>query len=301
MAVAAFAAALDPTAKVTHNARLADEHHRGKRQRDVWIEAKIGGHFPVSILVSCKRHKRKLHSADIDAFTGEIASSKARVGVIYSYSGFSKPAIEKGRVLNIPCCRLYQGKGPEIPSVLSFTSYCCAPQIGLALSPYPAAGWAFTTWQDIFDLRVRTESSEISLLDALVLKYSEAEKAAVGAVASGPQLPQPFQVEMAVQPEDEGVSICVVARGRWKFYRARLEAYEVNGSYEFTHGDFKGQFATPPIDTWSTEPGPGWERLDVPPAISRNAAMIILHHGNTKEALLQEVGPRGLKAADEEL
>jgi Restriction endonuclease len=114
-AVAAFAAALDPSATVKHDLRLPDRHHGRRRQRDVWIDAKIGGHFPVSVLVSCKRTKRKLNSADVDSFSGELASSPARVGVLYSYSGFTQGAIDKGRVLGISCCRLYSGKGPEIP------------------------------------------------------------------------------------------------------------------------------------------------------------------------------------------
>ncbi len=293
-AVAAFAAALDPTAKVTHNVRLPDRHHGGGRQRDVWIEAKISAHFPVSVLVSCKRYRRKLHSGDLDAFNGELASSNARVGVLYSYSGFTAPAIEKGRVLAIPCCRLYKGEGPEIPSALSFTSYCCVPQIALSLSSYPAEGWALSTWHDVFDLRVRAASGEVPLLDELVAQYHSAETAAVEATKSHLGLPKPFRVQLTPQPATGAVPLEVAASGHWKYYRAKLEAYEVNGSYEFTRGDFKGELATPSVDRLSSEPGPGWERLNEPPTLAPNVMMIVLHHGQAKDALLQEMASKPL-------
>jgi len=147
----------------------------------------------------------------------------------------------------------------------------------------------------VFAVRVQTESGEVSLLDQLVLKYHQAENVAVAAVASGAGLPKPFQAGIAVEPEGDGVPLQVLASGRWKFYRAKLDAYEVNGSYEFTHGDFKGQFATPPIDTWRNEPGPGWELLDGTLTVSGNVAVLVPHSGNAKQALLNAMGPRALE------
>ena len=35
------------------------------------------------------------------------------------------------------------------------------------------------------------------------------------------------------------------AEGKWAIFRAREGAYLVNGSYEFTRGDFRGEIATP--------------------------------------------------------
>gem|GEM_PF-1982878 len=85
-AVAAFVKALTPGARITHNARLPDRHTGRLRQRDVWIEARIGP-FPVAILVSCKRLKRKINEQDLDAFIGELSSSGAHKGVLYSLAG----------------------------------------------------------------------------------------------------------------------------------------------------------------------------------------------------------------------
>src|SRR3990167_7095920 len=83
-AIAAFVQALDPEANVQHDVKLPDIHTRRPRQRDVWIEAKVCKHYPVKIYLSCKRLKRKMNEQDIDAFNGELISSGAHKGVIYS-------------------------------------------------------------------------------------------------------------------------------------------------------------------------------------------------------------------------
>ena len=119
-AVARFVGALDPKAKVNHDVKLPDFHTSKPRQRDVWIEAKVCNHFPINVLISCKRLKRKLNQKDIDAFNGELASSEARLGVLYSYSGFTVNAIEKAKRLGISCCRLFENKSPDIPLNLIF-------------------------------------------------------------------------------------------------------------------------------------------------------------------------------------
>ena len=54
VAVANFLTALDPNARVTHDAKIDDAHTGKPRQRDVWIEAKVCQLFNLKILVSCK-------------------------------------------------------------------------------------------------------------------------------------------------------------------------------------------------------------------------------------------------------
>lgn len=73
-AVAALCQALAPDATVTHDAKILDVDIGSRRQRDVWIEALIGGHFPVKVLVSCKRYARKVTVQQVDAFLGELGS-----------------------------------------------------------------------------------------------------------------------------------------------------------------------------------------------------------------------------------
>ena len=87
----------------------------------------------------------------------------------------------------------------------------------------------------------------------------------------------------------------------WRHYRAKVEAYHVNGSYEFTAGDFKGSFATPSIDRFSSEPGPGWERLEGQPTITGSVAILVLSGGNARDSLLEHLGPKQLRAANNAL
>jgi hypothetical protein len=108
IAVAQFASAMDPRAHVQWNVRTPDLDTGHPRQRDVWIKATLCGIFPITVLVSCKRHRRKLHEGDIDSFIGELGSSRANLGVIYSFRGFTTPALEKAKARGICCCRLYR-------------------------------------------------------------------------------------------------------------------------------------------------------------------------------------------------
>ena len=68
IAVAKFAAAMDPSAVVRHNVLLPDADTGHPRQRDVIIEAKICKIFPVTVLVSCKYWQSKLDEGHIDCF-----------------------------------------------------------------------------------------------------------------------------------------------------------------------------------------------------------------------------------------
>jgi hypothetical protein len=294
-AVAQFVQALDPTAKVTHDQHLPDRRHGGRRQRDVWIEARLLGHYPVSVLVSCKRTRRPLHSGDVDAFSGELASTQARVGVLYSYSGFSEPAVEKAKQLCISCCRLYSNEAPEIPEVLHLTAYCCKAQLRVRLAEWPLHGWEVVTWEGLFKLQLGSSSDRRSAMSEIVRKYREAEGNAVEAVRGTGAVPQPFAAEIVLRSDVQGVEpIVVCISGRWAFYAARLDAYRVSGSYEFTRPDFKGEVAIPPIDRLSAEPGPGWARVDSPPSSIRNTILVILHGADAEQALVEFLGPRAL-------
>ena len=102
IAVAQFLQTLDPASRVIHDLKQPDGDTGHSRQRDVWIETRFGGHIPIKILVSCKRKKAKLSQQDIDAFRGELLSSNAGMGILYSFSGFTKPALEKRNALEFP-------------------------------------------------------------------------------------------------------------------------------------------------------------------------------------------------------
>ena len=133
IAVANFLRAVDPSAKITHDAKIADVHTGEPRQRDVWIEGNLCQLFPIKVLVSCKFTKDRLNEQDIDAFNGEFISSGAHKGVIYAKTGFADPAIQKAKKLDFSCCRLYLNQPPDLPEVLFFTAYCSRNQLSLIL------------------------------------------------------------------------------------------------------------------------------------------------------------------------
>jgi hypothetical protein len=289
-AVACFAAAMDSNARVCHNAKLPDRDTKRPRQRDVWIEAKVCGHFPVHVLVSCKRYARKLHQGDIDTFVGELASSGAHKGVLYAYSGFNAAALEKAAAHGICCCRLFQNEPSEIPLSLSFGDhYCCAAQIQLQLSPGSQLDWGFRTWGDLLLTPIPGEGGLV--VDAVTKAFHEAEhKAVLEARLTGP-FPHPFEASLLVPASNSHPSFQITAFGRWKVFRSRQEFVLLNGSYSHTTGDFRGSIYGPSIDRLSTHPGPGWEQIDELPLSLTNTTVAVLYRADTRSALLESQGP----------
>lgn len=280
-AVAKFAAAMDPCAKVDHDVKLPDRHSHHPRQRDVWIEAKICKHFPIAVLVGCKHWKKRVDQGHIDAFNGEIASSRAHKGVMYSYSGFTRPALKKATELGICCCRLFRDEPAEIPECLTFHAYHCRTRVSLTVSPVPIPGNSVNTWGDLFDLTVSEDGSETLLLDEIVRKYQKAESDAVQAMNKCvTKVPQPFDAEVSLPPvAEDRPPLRAIAHGTWKFYRAKLDAYLLKGSYSFTTGEYLGQIATPSVDRLSIDPGPGWEPLDHAPDDLSTSVIMLLYCG----------------------
>ena len=222
-AVAKFVAALDPNASVKHDIKLPDIHTNTSRQRDVWIEAKVCNHFPVTVFISCKRNNRPLSQQDIDAFNGELISSGAHLGVIYSYTGFSNNAINKAKILRISCCRLYKKEPPDIPNTLLFVSfYCCiAARVSLLvvapLDPY----WKIKSWNDLFKLTFDDDLDiQISAIDAIVRSYVEGEKKSVEK-REGKLFPLNWARLLECVNNNSKNSIKILIRGHWNIYEAR--------------------------------------------------------------------------------
>jgi hypothetical protein len=284
---------MDPQAKVQHNAKLPDRDTKRRRQHDVWVEAKICQHFPVRLLISCKRYGRKLHQGDIDTFIGELLSSRAHKGVIYSYSGFGEAALQKAEVHGICCCRLFQDEPADIPSSLSFTThYCCTPQIKLTVSPAPLPNCGFATWGDLLEHPLPDGSGLV--VEAISMEFKSAESEAVSSAPSASVFPQPFDASVTVPASGSGPPLTLTAHARWKFYRSRLEFVLLAGSYSYSSGDFLGSIHGPWIDRLSMHPGPGWEQIEEPPAELTNASLVILYNADTRSALLQNLGQQPL-------
>jgi hypothetical protein len=77
--------------------------------------------------------------------------------------------------------------------------------------------------------------------------------------------------------------------GSWNLYKAKIEAYRLNGSYSFTSGNFKGSLSTPYVDTHGPHPGPGWELVNPEVPITRKNMISFILHGSDLEAQLREI------------
>lgn len=258
-AVAAFLQALDPKARVRHDVIKPDIDTGHPRQRDVWIDTSFGGHIPITILVSCKRKKVKLSQQDIDAFIGELRSSGANKGVLYTFAGFTKPAIEKARKLGISCCALYVDRAPDVPKSLTFEAYCINERYQLELVGPGEPLWGRLV--DVLDLPVAEDGAATTVIRALARRYIAAKAAATSGAAW--DLPvRSWFASIEVPAGRAWPSFELGVRGSWAVYQARFESVLLNGSYSFTDETYAGGFTTPSIDRFSENPGPGWEAVE---------------------------------------
>ena len=296
IAVSNFVCALDPQALVRHNVKLPDIDTGHPRQRDVWIEAKVCQHFPIKVYISCKRKHKKLNEQDIDAFFGELRSSGAHKGVLYSYSGYNSHAIEKASKLGICCCRLYSSQPADLPQLLLFKSYCCTPTIQISIVPtVPDPVWSITTFSDLFALEIMEPQGSKTVLDCIVDIYRQGEVEAGEKISPTQRFPLAWSSAFQISDTEKGRQpIQIVIKGSWKIYRGKIEAHLVNGSYSLTSGDFKGQQIGPVIDLHNETPGPGWELTQHPTAELERGVVNAILYGDPREALLKNLGPQSL-------
>jgi hypothetical protein len=260
--VYAFVKALDPKAEVLFNHKVPDKDTGSQRQVDVWIKARIGGHIPISILVSCKDYKRKLNVTHIESFSQEVQSTGASTGIIYSRSGFSRTALKKANVKGLNCCRLFRNEPAEIPDRLVFWSYCCTPCLGLFLIEPDAKILKernLVYWNDLLDMSV---THDLTLLDYIATECLKYEKVSAIHPTLGNLFPKNWQIEFSFSPVHNPSWIFRIrVSGLWKIYLGRKDAHLLNGSYCFSNESFRGNMASPPVDT-KEPPGPWWEPID---------------------------------------
>ena len=298
-AVEKFVSALDPDAKVTADVKLPDVHTSKPRQRDVWVDAMVCNHFPLKVLISCKKLKRKIDQQHIDAFNGELISSGARLGVLYAYSGFTSNAIEKAKKLGISCCKLFDNEPADIPESLFFlASYCCSPRVSISVVAPLDPQWNLKIWNDLFSLQFDDDGSSISVIDAIVRSYNTGEKDAISAASKTFFPPNWVRVLECSEEKSTREAIKIIIKGSWKVYEARLEAHLLQGSYNFSNGAFLGNLSTPFVDTQNSHPGPGWNLLkELPEKESMKPIRgILITSGKAKEALIERFGTEPITA-----
>lgn len=299
--VAKFAAAMDPSAVVRHNVLLPDADTGHPRQRDVIIEARLCKIFPVTVLVSCKYWQSKLDEGHVDAFVGELLSSRAHKGVIYSYSGFTQPALAKAAAKGICCCRLFQNEPPEMPQSIPLRSYACSPSLTVALLSPPRSINNPSKWQEVLSLSDETNGESVSVLDSILATYESLEDHSMRQLKTNPWLlPVGFTSNLVFDPTLPVLGNLELQVGCiWKIFQADINACLVSGTYSLTQNEFVGGFSFPTIDRLDTHVGPGWIRLDNPAtALAPGAILIVLSGGtNLKTDLRDELGPQDINNA----
>lgn len=289
-AVAAFLKALDPAATVVHDAYTPDLDTGLPRQRDVWIETSLfGGLLALKILVSCKHKKARLSQQDIDAFVGELRASGAQKGVLYSHAGFSKPALAKAERLGISCCGLFESRPADLPLVLAVEAYGYRERVRLDVEGASLADVA--PW---FDEPLARDPDQLTLLGRLIVEYESKREAVMAEALAGPRGTWFSEASLA-GPQG---AITIRLSSGWTIYRARREAWLLNGSYSFTDQAFAGEMSTPWIDQQSLHPGPGWELIG-PEDVDATATRVVAYsHGGEFESGLRAVVANAIGEAD---
>ena len=96
------------------------------------------------------------------------------MGVLYSKSGFTKPAIKKAEANGIICCRLYENEPADLPSSIWIRHYQCKSALQLELVSNPTDS-KLETWGDLFIVPFQ----ETTVLDTIASVFSENEQKAV--------------------------------------------------------------------------------------------------------------------------
>jgi hypothetical protein len=296
-AVLAFAKTLDPSAEVLFDHKVPDRDTGTLRQCDVWINAKFGGHWPLSILVSCKDRKesqRKLDIGHIEKFCNEIRSTGATMGVIYSNVGFTEPALKKAKANDIACCRLYQNEPADIPDSIWFEHFASNTDVKLILDTN-LRGSGLETWNDLFDIEIESDDGSTTILDVISTAFANGEDRTILKAKEIGSFPPDWKTDLAFKVDEIEGELHIQVLGRWKQYRARLEATLLNGSYCLSDNSFKGSQRGPWIDVKSAHPGESWteitDRNFDPPS---NRIIAILSRGDVKTALREGYGPKAL-------
>ena len=281
-AVANFIAAIGQGAKVTHDAKIPDAHTGFPRQRDVWIEWSILGHFPAKALISCKYWSKSLDQKDIDHFNGEFISSGAQIDIVYSKSGFNDRALEKSRTLGFHCCKLYEDEPAEIPEGLLIGHvYNFRPGFRLRIRG-DASAYGFKQWREVLDLPFKKYTVFEAFVEAFNTHQNGQdepkerwERSRLGSsffANINPEGMPPLEIELNMID---------------RAYQARIEYTMLNGSYNMTAGAFLGSQATPLVDMESTHPGPGWVEVTDLPEIMPNTLLAMYMQADPKEHLLR--------------
>jgi hypothetical protein len=274
---------------------VPDRDTKTPRQVDVWAELRVCNVFPAAILISCKDRGRPLDVGDIEKFEGEKRSTGASMGVIFSRAGFTGPAVDKAKAAGIACCRLYRNQPADLPLVLPLIMYHCRPQVTIPTVLRRTELCTAGTWDELLSRPIGTPDESVAGLIAHTYLHGE-EKSLRARDPRQSVLPPAWAwtIDLTREP---GVGVEIRLGGGWVAYRAKQEAHLFNGSYCFNDSSQHGSFASPWIDSASTDPGPGWERMDADEVPPVNSAIVFAQQPDVIRSLQPALARRPLTIA----
>lgn len=233
----------------------------------------FGGQAIAKVLVSCKRKKTPLSAQDLDAFWGEKERARAHIGILYSHGGYTKPALKKAAAMGIACCTLFENRPADLPGVLRFDAYCFRERCRI-----DAQGVTMAELGQLLDATLDEPGESRTVLARLGADYDALREATMAAAADGlrPEWTATLNLQVA-----EDATVTIRLSSGWSVYRAKPEAWLLNGSYSFSTSAFAGDFSTPFIDQGSTHPGPGWDLIGVEQIDETRTRVLIYSHGGS--------------------
>lgn len=258
------------------------------------MEAEIGGHYPISVLVSCKDHGRPISVTHIETLQGEIRSTAATCGVIYSRYGYTKSAQLKALANNIVCCRLFQSQPADLPEIIPFPTYACKPRFCFQIISI-ADSFTCETWNALFDLKTLPDS-DLNMLEVICDDFRKREKEEVKKTPKRKFPADWFQDYSIFRREQDELLCSFRVHGIWGKHRGRTQAYLLNGSYCLTSSQFLGSQAGPILDTKGKDPGEDWEEIiAIPDTLPNQCILAILTGGDVAGAARENLGPQPLR------
>lgn len=94
--VAAAEKELDKFADVIHDQRLIGEESETMRQIDVFARGRVV-RSKIAVVIECKHYANRLGIGKVDEFIGKLQDVGAHHGVLYAYSGVTRPALARAK------------------------------------------------------------------------------------------------------------------------------------------------------------------------------------------------------------
>lgn len=260
-AVHQFVKMLSPDAQVLFNAKIPDRDTGSPRQVDVWVQYTLLGNVPVSILISCKDHRRPLDVGEIETFISEIRSTGAAQGVLYSRGRFTEKALVKAKANNVSCCRLFDDAPPELPSELIITTHIAHPVYRIAATTEEKDFPTDLMWRDILDCTVVSGQARGKCVDMVFKLCRQLHERSMADTAT--KLPG-MTGEMVIKQIPQCPSLRIHGAIVWDWFEGGLNALRLTGSLNVNTNWFVGSAKTTEIPIQSTPSLGTWKRCPPP-------------------------------------